>query len=243
VSLAAGFSLLSMTDSGEPPHATALGLLPMLAIVFGGKRVHENHTPRSTTLLMAWFCCDLFGTGAEYVYNASQLPEASEHTRQWTLVVGIWYGVCGVLCAPLWWHLRRRHNQTHGARGTSPTVTFYLAIYMWFLAVGVGWVMSGISGICDPVHIPAGCLFLLPVVVLLVGRERVYGYVARRYERQPGRMEQDGAFMAELLDSSSAVEVGQDWWVHRAPDEKDHNFPRSHRQHNWRCSAPPQPTP
>ena len=105
----------------------------------------------------------------------------------------------------------------------------------------VAWVMDGASGTSDPMHVPAGCLLLLPAMVLLVGRERVYGYVARRFEQRPGRMEQDGAFMAELLDSSSAVEVGQDWWVHRAPDEKDHNFPRSHRQHNWRYAPPSDP--
>ena len=67
----------------------------------------------------------------------------------------------------------------------------------------------------------------------MVGRGWVYGLLERVFEHHPGRTEQDGAFMAKLLDTAHVV-VGQEWWIHRSAAEKDTSFPSTHHQHHWR---------
>ena len=70
-------------------------------------------------------------------------------------------------------------------------------------------------------------------VVLVVGRERMFGLVARGFEGSKSRMQEDGAFIASLLDSHQ-VEVGQQWWVHRPEGEKDHSYEPNDHRHHWR---------
>ena len=79
-----------------------------------------------------------------------------------------------------------------------------------------------------------GLLYLCPLaVVLVVGRERMFRLVARRFEGSKSRMQQDGAFIASLLESHQ-VALGQLWFVHREEGEKDLSYdPRDHR-HHWR---------
>lgn len=78
--------------------------------------------------------------------------------------------------------------------------------------------------------IAEGAVQGVPVLmVLLFGRERMFHLMAIRFER--ARAVQDGAFIAELLDTAVA-EVGQSWWVHRqAPDAR---FELFDARRNWR---------
>ena len=73
-------------------------------------------------------------------------------------------------------------------------------------------------------------------VVLVVGRERMFRLVARGFEGSKSRMQQDGAFIASLLDSHQ-VELGQPWFVHRPEGEKDFSYGTSDHRHHWRWAA------
>ena len=59
-----------------------------------------------------------------------------------------------------------------------------------------------------------GVEFLLPpILVLLLTPKRVFNYMASRFDSNVEVLEQDGAFIAELLDSV-AVTLNQVWYVH-----------------------------
>ena len=118
------------------------------------------------------------------------------------------------------------------------TTGVFEAIYLWLAGTGIDLVVQGIGTaiiVPKPVYLVIafglGLNFLLPLLlVLAVGRDRVFNFTSRLFER--GRAEQDGAFIAELLDVE-AVEVGQQWYIHRGDDEKDEQFTDFRR--NWRC--------
>jgi len=59
-----------------------------------------------------------------------------------------------------------------------------------------------------------GIEFLLPpIIVLLVTPKRLFNFMASKFDTSIEVLEQDGAFIAELLDSVS-VTLGQSWYVH-----------------------------
>ena len=79
-----------------------------------------------------------------------------------------------------------------------------------------------------------GVSFLIPsIVVVAVGRNRLFNYVARRFDRDSERAVQDGAFIAELLTLEN-LEQGQAWWVHREVGQKNLNYAEADHRHNWR---------
>jgi len=110
--------------------------------------------------------------------------------------------------------------------------------------IGIGIVMLGTSGATalnqniknEPVlygiyKLCSGLSFLGPVVVLAVlGRDRLFNIMARRLERNSFRRQQDGAFVASLLDSYE-ITVGQVWWVHR--EQQDESHPEGDHRRNW----------
>ena len=67
----------------------------------------------------------------------------------------------------------------------------------------------------------------------MVGRHRLFNFIARRFERDPRQAERDGAFLAGLLDGV-VLRVGKPYFVHLDDHEKDHNFPPDHHLHNFR---------
>ena len=68
------------------------------------------------------------------------------------------------------------------------------------------------------------------IIVVIVGRDRMFVFMARRLDRDQSLKERDGAFIAELVANDN-VHVGQVWWVLRS--EKDSSFPPANHQHHW----------
>ena len=56
--------------------------------------------------------------------------------------------------------------------------------------------------------------------------------MADRLERDASRREQDGAFVASLLDSCE-IAVGQVWWIHGKLGEEDDAYPVGDPRRNW----------
>ena len=85
-----------------------------------------------------------------------------------------------------------------------------------------------------PFLLQMGLLCLCAVaVVLAVGRERMFRLVARGFEGSKSRMQQDGAFIASLLEWQP-VTLGQSWFVHREEGDKDLSYDPSDHRHHWR---------
>jgi len=64
-------------------------------------------------------------------------------------------------------------------------------------------------------------IFLIPVSVMAVfGRNRLFGFVTRRIDKDPARLQYGGAFMASLLDGISAHK-GDVWWIHHGRNYAD----------------------
>jgi hypothetical protein len=85
----------------------------------------------------------------------------------------------------------------------------------------------------DVGHPLALCGFVLMVpacMVFIVGRDNIFNFVARNFDRDPAQRERDGAFIASLLDSVPAS-IGDTWWVHHG--QNDHRFPLHDPNRNW----------
>ena len=86
----------------------------------------------------------------------------------------------------------------------------------------------------DSSDLVGGIIYLFcPLVIVWVGRERLFKLVAYQFEGDKSLMQKDGAFISSLLEGHQ-VEVGQSWWVHLSNDEKDGRYSPSHHRHNWR---------
>merc|ERR1712224_2320 len=68
------------------------------------------------------------------------------------------------------------------------------------------------------------------LIVAIAGRKRIFGLVSRRFAKDPDRLKRDGAFMAFMLDATTA-QLGDPWWVHHGND--DEAFPTHDPRRNW----------
>ena len=65
-----------------------------------------------------------------------------------------------------------------------------------------------------------------PLIVVALGRERIFGFIARRFDRKRATL--DGAVIASILDKTQ-IAVGQSWWIHHG---KNNPAFHDHRA-NW----------
>eukprot|EP00929_Paragymnodinium_shiwhaense_P080712 TRINITY_DN4210_c0_g1_i1.p1 TRINITY_DN4210_c0_g1~~TRINITY_DN4210_c0_g1_i1.p1 ORF type:complete len:455 (+),score=61.93 TRINITY_DN4210_c0_g1_i1:296-1660(+) len=78
----------------------------------------------------------------------------------------------------------------------------------------------------------AGTADVVPILlVLLIGRKRLFNLTARRFDRDPTRARQDGAFLATLLDSASRIKRGDAFWVHHGRNDESYSLFDPRR--NW----------
>ena len=128
-----------------------------------------------------------------------------------------------------------RFDRTKGRQGTPPTLVAYLTWYVTYGLWGVCYIAEGISivycGVPEVGHplVVYGTSYLFPILVVAgVGRQRLFGFMARRFESK--RAELDGAVFAALLDGVQ-IKMGSIWWIHR--DEEDASFPESDPHRHW----------
>ena len=174
----------------------------------------------------------------ESTYRMSRAPEFDVTNS----IIG-WAHVAGAFAIAFWLFSSYRI-------GASPTLTTYETLYAWY---GCGGIFSLAFGIIhmlnedtmrrhddtseDAIWIKTGSnviqglVQVLPIlVVVVVGRENIFMYTARKFDQNKSRSESDGAFIAALLDTTT-VELGKEFWVHRdAPNEF---FPKFDPRRNW----------
>ena len=64
-----------------------------------------------------------------------------------------------------------------------------------------------------------GFVFLGPaVLVVVVGCDNIFNFMARKFDLDPAQRERDGAFIASLVDNVTAS-VGDKWWVHHGRND------------------------
>ena len=83
-------------------------------------------------------------------------------------------------------------------------------------------------------HDNLGVNLCAPVLVLCaLGKDRLFTIVARRLDRDASRREQDGAFVASLLNQCQLT-VGSTWWIRRESGDQDTAYPEGDPRRNWR---------
>ena len=114
--------------------------------------------------------------------------------------------------------------------GSSPTQIASFCLYSFLGGIGIELLILGAMLMYYSDHQPDGdydngfypgyniCIvgveFLVPpILVLLLTPKRVFNYMASRFDSNVEVLEEDGAFIAELLDSV-AVTLNQVWYVH-----------------------------
>jgi hypothetical protein len=76
-------------------------------------------------------------------------------------------------------------------------------------------------------------LLLPPIIVLILGRKRVFSFAARRFDLDKNNLQRDGAFIAALLDQLN-IGVGQVWWIYRGQGNEDVAFTIFDRNRHFR---------
>lgn len=185
-------------------------------------------------------------TWIAFAITLNRLGPASVYLRQAGLHEGtaskIYIAACvvnlagGMLTICIWCLQHFRFVHSRGTQGLSPTVNAYLAIYGYATTTAFSNIIIGaVRG--WHFYVMGACLLMPPIVVLAIGRERFFGLVAKQFNSDAVRIMNDGAFVATLLDYSS-INVDNDWWVHRTPEEgSDLNYPPLDPRRNWKLGC------
>eukprot|EP01041_Mallomonas_annulata_P016517 gene16517-34429_t len=109
------------------------------------------------------------------------------------------------------------------------TSMVYGLVYICITALGCGITYFGIFiDTCSldnwlfgggPVMTIGLTLIIPDVVVLCLGRKRVFTFMAQQFELKIDRLMEDGAFMAELAASSKTIRVGEFRWIWRVKED------------------------
>jgi len=171
---------------------------------------YRSCTPRATLFGVAFLISDSLFWSVAYLVGHNSGMTKSELSVSVISAVILWCGCLQMLLLVLWASCRKGYNGT---------LLLYHIIYS-----SVAWQATEKIWRCigsqDLVWGLAGVAQCLPVmVVLIVGRSRLFGFMARQFERDRDRSQLDGAFIAELLGSTLPV-VGQTWWEYEEdPDD------------------------
>ena len=166
-------------------------------------------------------------------YHAGGSAADPRQFKLW-LTVSLLHLLSAVAVFVVWWRAKGRRT---------PTEQCFLSVYAFAAGEGITYCVSAVWRIAE-FGFPDGAAVLLEglgwliplMVVAVVGRDRLFGFALRRFER--GRAEVDGAVMAELLDTKR-INIGDTWWVHHDEAHQDKEalaikFPNpwDHRR-NW----------
>jgi len=188
-----------------------------------------------SSLLAAVVYLGLFSWGAHDLVIATGAQFDTSTPRSTLLAKGlVQCGGGGILF--LWWRWQRhRFHASNGTVGSNPTILAYQMFYGYFSFKSVGSVIIGVSDArggnltSGVLMVAAGMLQGSPsLVVCVLGRERMFDITAKRFAR--AHAVNDGAFIAQLLDTAVAM-VGDTWWVHR--DNPNESFGQFDPRRNW----------
>jgi hypothetical protein len=168
-------------------------------------------------------------SGGDSIANDTNL------SYQW-IACGLFFSL-GLYISTKYWYKKHIYNFSNKC-GT--TTACYDAFYGWAISFGIGNFFGGIVKLItgykfiENVAIFTGLVFFIPTItVIIIGREDVFNYMSRRYANDRVRNENDGGFIAALLEIT-ILSIGSTFWVHRdTEDEKNYNYPIDNRRHHW----------
>lgn len=154
---------------------------------------------------------------------------------QW-IACGVFFSL-GLFVSSKLWYKKHVYNFSNKCGSTTAC---YDAFYGWAISFGIGNFFGGIVKLMigynffENVAIFTGLVFFIPTItVIIIGRNNVFNYMARRYATDQSRNANDGGFIAALLEMAS-ISIGSTFWVHRASSVlKNHNFPIDDHRHHW----------
>ena len=114
---------------------------------------------------------------------------------------------------------RINYKRTNGEGHNGPTELLIGNVYNYMAWYGLSQffagVMSTVAHLNDPSQMTTyyegvmlGMAFLTPPVTLaLMGRQAIFGFMIRRFDRDANKQKEAGAFMAEVLESSADISL------------------------------------
>lgn len=236
-------SLFALAAADAPPYVAFLLLFITLGIVVNKWRF----TFWVSLYFYFWFQCiwpacfraAMFASDPDQGVLAGQvftnLHSSRLNLMWWSL--GGYIILAEILFAAVLYRMYIKYRDTpHGG-----TLLFYISVYGWITVASTMLIIEFIlitltggpefSNISERTSLFAGIGTAFPLVLLLaIGRERVFNIMAERFDSDKDRLEQDGAFIAGLLDTEF-ISLRHAWWVHR--DVKDMRFPENDHRHHW----------
>lgn len=197
------------------PHLHVLSAMTLLWAIFGGSMVHVDHTPRATTLCAFNIFLRIYANGFHLLFMSIRTPHDNDILLRASS--GFLF-LSGSILTARWIYVRSCSESSR--RRQFSTFGFYEALYGWFVVLAVKLLFF--SGVDCGNPQPTACLYtmasgvltLIPVLmVLFFGREAVFGFMARRFDRNCA--EKDGAFLAEMFTLKINYTIGDKIWITR----------------------------
>lgn len=213
--------LMSLVLAISPPHVYIVGVFPPMAKLIGSFCCADPFV--LTGLVASWQFCCLSGDAAWAVFAAVQGQQQANATHMdlyvftCTHVAFAFFSLLGACAMPAVWCRYRSMSRT--------TALFYCT-YTYLIATAFATAASSITSFADGEHSQGcaralqACARGLPFVIYLsLGPQKLFQLTAKRFDNNPDRAEQDGAFVAALMEGSKP-QPGSVHWVHRVAGEE-----------------------
>eukprot|EP00928_Gymnodinium_smaydae_P040710 TRINITY_DN27587_c0_g1_i1.p1 TRINITY_DN27587_c0_g1~~TRINITY_DN27587_c0_g1_i1.p1 ORF type:complete len:669 (-),score=31.54 TRINITY_DN27587_c0_g1_i1:210-2216(-) len=222
--------LVTCAQCSQPPY---LGLLGGLAVLISNRWLQGDRF--CLLMLSVW----LWDAVAQFSYIGAALTHLEfEYSIYWYTYAGI-----SALATLLWllWHLVFRRGRIVDDGCTSSNL-LYTIVIQYLLIMGINCVCFSGLLFCESNLVTESArevyfgaiLLMFPVVLWIVGTERLYLQAAIRFGLLDQlSQERDGAFLASIMDVT-AIDVGKTWWVHRPHGEENVAYPKGDHRRNWR---------
>jgi hypothetical protein len=182
--------------------------------------------------------------------NGDAWQQWIENSHNHRLLLGLYYGilallfftgwfVSGFLCIRYFYKYNSNKellyiDESEKKKGYK-TKLFHIIVYVHLVCAGIQQSLFGVFSIFVKItsdymtsyryyylpYIFNGILCLIPMLYMFkVGRVRMFSMMARKFEYDYDRLKKDGAFMAELIHSTTVVFQGDIRWYQRPKEDK-----------------------
>lgn len=150
-------------------------------------------------------------------------------------VIVVYFFVIGSIQIYLWYRVLIKEIQARANNANNhsyPTALLYMAGYGILVICGPFNILLGYAkmyfenlSIEGAKQIFIGISFLTPpILVMIVTRDWLFSFMSRRFDRNDKNLQQDGAFIAELLAMEDFT-VGEDFYIHRGRIKVNYRYP------------------
>ena len=180
--------------------------------------------------------------------NGEAWQQWADNINEHRLTLGLFFGmlaslffiawiVSGLLCLRYFYKCSCKElvylHESERKRGYTTTL-FHIVVYAIMISLGIYNILYGTMSIFVQItsdyyannsyyslpYIFNGTLTLIPVLVMFkLGKVKMFSLMARKFEYDPNRLKEDGAFMAELINSTTVVYEDDIRWFQRHEHE------------------------